>query len=116
MIKEITAEGTETPKQSWPLKEGINKIGRLSDDHPQPAPSELLLQTQDTSIHRQYHCVIEVIANGNDYDYILSPFETATNPTYLGRERSLMHPLDAVYLNDSLPFYIGQDTVLMLAK
>jgi hypothetical protein len=114
MIRNITAQGTETPKQTVALKEGINKIGRRSDDKQQLAADEVLIQTDDSSIHRQYHCVIEVIANGKTYDYILSPFESATNPTYLGQERDQMHQLDAIYLKENAVFQVGQDTIITL--
>ncbi len=116
MIKNITVQGTETPKQILILKIGINKIGRRSDDTQQAAPDEVLIETTDSTIHRQYHCIIDVVAKGNDYDYILSPFESATNPTYFGQERQGMHQLDAIYLKENNSFQVGQDTVIVLTK
>lgn len=114
MISKISIIGSNTPKQIIPLQEGINKIGRRSDDKQQPASDEILIETQDSSIHRQYHCIIEVVAKEKGYDYILSPFELATNPTYLDQELTPMHNLDAVYLKENSTFYVGHDTTITL--
>ena len=115
-IRKISAQGTETPKQMLTLKIGINKIGRRSDETQLPSNDEILINTQDSSIHRQYHCIIEVTAKNKGFDYILSPFESASNPTCLGPERSPLHRLDAIYLKENVPFYIGQDTMIDLVK
>jgi hypothetical protein len=114
MIGTITAKGLDTPLQRHQLKIGINRIGRLSDDSQQAAADEVLLNTSDSSIHRQYHCVIEVVLKKDDYNYILSPYQTASNATCIGHDRTELHLLDQVYLKENMPFYIGQETVLML--
>ena len=114
MIATITAQGTHTPSQTHVLKAGLNKIGRRTEPQQQPASGEVLLNTEDASIHRQYHCVIEVIANSKGYDYILYPYESAANPTLMGPERKALHPLDQVYLKIGVPFFVGENTAITL--
>lgn len=116
MISKIVAQGKATSKQTFTLKEGFNKIGRRSDSEMKPAIDEVLLQTEDSSIHRHYHCKIQAIINGNTYDYILTPCESATNPTFIGQERHQLHKMDAVYLNENSVFHIGEDTTIVLTK
>jgi len=114
MIATITAEGKHTPSQIHTLKLGTNKIGRRTEPQQQPASGEVLLDTDDASIHRQYHCIIEVIDGGNGYDFILYPFQGASNPTLLGPERKVLHSLDQIYLKAGVPFYIGENTAITL--
>jgi hypothetical protein len=115
MIGTITAKGSLTPLQTHLLRLGLNKIGRRTDPDQQAASDEILIDTEDPSIHRQYHCVIEVTINkDNGFDYLLFSYETASNLTLLGGERAPLHKLDQIFLREGADWYVGENTAIVL--
>ncbi|WP_020599953.1 hypothetical protein [Spirosoma panaciterrae] len=110
----LAAEGPDTRSALYPLQPGLNKIGRRADAEQKPLLNEVLIDTNDVLIHRQYHCQIEVRhrTDGGGFDYVLSAYPGATNPTVLIADAAMpLHALDQVYLQPGAAFTLGSTTL-----
>lgn len=105
----IHDERTDT--ETFPLREGINRIGRRANDTPRDV--NIIINTRDTYISRQ-HCEIEVrhISNRNEYEYILSD-RTSLNGTYVNAGKRLARG-QFVPLRDGDTVQIGRTKLVLV--
>jgi pSer/pThr/pTyr-binding forkhead associated (FHA) protein len=100
----------QTATETFPLREGINRVGRRANDTPRDV--NILINTRDTYMSRK-HCEIDVRrrANSNEYEYILSDF--SLNGTYVNAGKRLAKG-QSVSLRDGDTVQIGRTKLVLV--
>jgi pSer/pThr/pTyr-binding forkhead associated (FHA) protein len=94
--------------QIFPLKVGINIVGRKSPSK----PCEVMIDTQDSFMSRN-HCQVEVLQRGNGYLYVIKDLGSQ-NGVFINADRnSRLKKDDEVYLQNGDTVQIGRTKVVL---
>lgn len=97
------------PQRAYTLKRGKNIIGRNSETT--PLEVNLRIDTEDKYMSRK-HCVIDVVEENNQIDYILND-SLSTNGTFLNGKAQRLSAHDEIYLKDADCVQIGRTKVIL---
>ncbi len=99
----------KTEEQIFDLREGINKIGRMSLAENFAVP-DIPIFTLDKMISRNCHCEILVRKKENFLEVILRD-KTSKNGTFLAGSEKPLNFEDEIYLKDKDIFIIGETKI-----
>ena len=94
--------------QIFPLKVGINIVGRKSPSK----PCEVMIDTQDSFMSRN-HCQVEVLQRGNGYLFVIKDLGSQ-NGVFINADRnSRLKKDDEIYLQNGDTVQIGRTKVVL---
>ena len=113
----LVVRDEKTAIQTFQLREGINRIGRLKPTT--PAHVNIGIKTNDDYMSR-YHCDLEVVWNrqAKRYDYVVSDKaygnkSVSTNGTYVNAASRRLSPIDEKNVKDGDTIQIGETKLVL---